>query len=47
MFQSFRKGISFSFELNPAMLELAFSTIVDCLPIVVDDEVCDIDVVLC
>lgn len=46
MFETVGKSFAFSFKLDPAVLELSMTLIVNCLPIVIDDEVGDIDIVL-
>lgn len=46
MLESVRECLSFSLELNPAVLELAVSTVVNGLPIVVNNEIRDVDFVL-
>lgn len=47
MLQSVRECCSLGFKLGPTMLELTMTAVVDSLPIVVDNEVCDVNFVFC
>lgn len=45
--QPFWKCCSLGFKLGPTMLKLTMAPVVDGLPIVVDDEVCNVNFVFC
>lgn len=45
-FKSLRESFWFGFEFVPSMLELAFPSIVNILPVIVDDQVGDPNVAL-
>ena len=45
-FEPIGKRLWLGFELVPSVLKLAVSPIVDVLPVVVDDEASDLDIVL-
>lgn len=44
--ETIRKRFALGLKLVPAMLELAMTSIIDCLPIIVYDKICNINVVL-
>jgi hypothetical protein len=46
MFQAVRECFAFSFKFDPTVLKLAMPAIINCLPVVVDDKVGNVDVVL-
>jgi hypothetical protein len=45
MLQSLRKSLSLSLKLDPAMLKLTMTFVVNRLPVIVNDEVGDVDIV--
>ena len=45
MLQSLRKSFSLSLKLDPAMLKLTMTFVVNRLPVIVNDEVGDVDIV--
>src|SRR5882757_2526227 len=46
-FQAIRECISLSLKLNPTMLKLTITSIVDRLPVVINNEVGYVDVIFC
>ena len=46
-FESPWKGLWFGLEIHPAILELTVASVVNRLPIVVNDQGRDVDIILC
>jgi hypothetical protein len=46
MLEAVGERLSLGLEFNPTMLELTMACVIDCLPIVINNKVGDVDLVL-
>jgi len=45
--ETIRKSLPLSLKLYPTMLKLAMAVVVDGLPIIINDKVSDVNIILC